>query len=475
MDFLDLEGWTLTEKRLVDGEFELEAEHAAEPNACSKCGVIGRLHRHGSRMTIYRDSPVRGCKVKLLAKVKRYRCRDCGGTFLQPLAGVLVERHMTQRCAEFIQKQCLMDTFVRVASEVGCDEKTVRSVAKTHIAKIDNGYLPKLPEWMGLDETQIDGRMRCVITDIGGKRPIEMLDARDKDTLSRWFLRFEDRSMVKGIAIDMWRPYQRLAAELFPDVPVVIDKFHVVRLANYCMERVRIRLGKAKTKGLRRYAVRSRHLLNKREAALSEAQRFSRDIWLDNDAEMKAAYDLKEAFYAIYKLPKAQATAAFLAYPATVPVHLRKDFKVLTRAMKNWEKQILAYFDHPISNGYTEALNGVAKAINRAGRGYTFPVLRARLLFKAHAGKPLRPGDRRWPLIRNLPIGVPVGARLLRCESCGGLYHHKIVASQHVPPLVPRQRLRTMRVCRPCHLRFDHHAASSAPEKQPQPPSSKRS
>jgi transposase len=27
-------------------------------------------------------------------------------------------------------------------------------------------------------------------------------------------------------------------------VPVVVDKFHVVRMANYCMERVRIRLQK---------------------------------------------------------------------------------------------------------------------------------------------------------------------------------------------------------------------------------------
>ena len=28
--------------------------------------------------------------------------------------------------------------------------------------------------------------------------------------------------------------------------------------------------------------------------------------------------------------------------------------------------------DYPITNGYTEALNGVAKVINRQGRGYTF-------------------------------------------------------------------------------------------------------
>lgn len=454
MDILDLPGWTVTGLTSADGEYDLKASYDVEPDACIKCGVVGRLYRHGTKVTTYRDSPIRGRTVRLVATVRRYKCRDCNGTFLQPLGGVLEDRFMTERCAEFIQKQCLLDTFVRIAQEVGCDDKTVRSVAKTYITGINNGYLPKLPEWLGMDETQIEGRMRCVITDIGGKRPIEMLEARDKGTLGRWLGRFTDRSMVRGIAIDMWRPYQRLASEMFPGVPVVIDKFHVVRMANYCMERVRIRLGRSKSKGLRRHAVRSRYLLNKRSAVLTEAQRFTRDIWLDNDPEMKAAYDLKEAFYAIYSMPKAKAIDAFRAYPSTVPAFLKNEFGPLTRAMRNWETEILAYFDHPISNGYTEALNGVAKAIQRAGRGYTFEVLRARLLFKPHAGKPLTPDDPRWPLVKNKPAGAPIGASLLRCESCGGLYHHKIVESRHVPALGPRERLRAMRICRPCHLRF---------------------
>lgn len=61
--------------------------------------------------------------------------------------------------------------------------------------------------------------------------------------------------------------------------------------------------------------------------------------------------------------------AAFDAFPGTIPASLKADFKTLTTAMKNWRTEILAYFDHPITNAYTEALNGVAKTINRQGRG----------------------------------------------------------------------------------------------------------
>ena len=72
---------------------------------------------------------------------------------------------------------------------------------------------PSAP-WLGLDETKIDGKQRLVITDIGGRRPIEMLADRDRRTLAGWLHRFKDRSMVKGVAIDMWRPYLNVCHQL---------------------------------------------------------------------------------------------------------------------------------------------------------------------------------------------------------------------------------------------------------------------
>lgn len=449
MDILDLPNWELTERPSTeDGELVIRARYTVYPEACPGCGVIGRLYKHGATNVTYRDSPIRGVAVRLLATVHRIKCRDCSKTFKQPIEGVVDGWRMTERCAKYIKHQAMLDTFIRVADQVGCDEKTVRSLAAEHIAWADNGYLPQLPEWLGIDETQIHGKMRCVITDVGRRRAIEMLEARDKPTISSWFLRFEDRSMVKGIAMDMWRPYRDLAHQFFPGVPVVIDKFHIVRMANYCMERVRIRLGKTKTKGLRRHGVRSRHVLNKREAGLSEQERFTRDIWLENEPEMKAAYELKEAFYAIYSLPKDEAIEAFDAFPGTVPASIKPDFKVLLTAMKNWRTEILAYFDHPISNGYTEALNGVAKAVNRAGRGYTFPVLRARLLFvpRGQSGPPL--------LQRYNALHPPHVPYYRRCESCHGQFFGALVKDAVLPPVSRGQRSLSRAACDNCRRRL---------------------
>jgi hypothetical protein len=95
-----------------------------------------------------------------------------------------------------------------------------------------------------------------------------------------------------------------------------------------------------------------------------------------------------------------------------VPASLKADFNDLTRAMRNWRKEILNYFDYPITNAYTEALNGVTKVMNRMGRGYSFEVIRARMLFN----------DRK-PSARQLRAQRAAENKILyRCACCHGLF-----------------------------------------------------
>ena len=48
---------------------------------------------------------------------------------------------------------------------------------------------------------------------------------------------------------------------------------------------------------------------------------------------------------------------------------------------------IMAFFDERYTNAYTEAMNGIARIVNRAGRGYSFRVLRAKLMLASHRKK----------------------------------------------------------------------------------------
>lgn len=471
-DILHLQGWKALEIRLDGDEYEIEAEYTINPDVCPKCGVVGNLYKHGPKPVTIRDSPIRGHHVRILARAQRFKCRDCTATFIQPLGGLHGTMRMTERCAEYIQSQCLRDTFLRVAEHVGCDDKTVRNLAGDYIERLNAEYKPRLPEWLGIDETQIDGKLRCIITDVVNRTPIDMLPDRDKGLVTAWLHRFKDRGAVKGLAIDMWRPYKDAAQAVFPGLPVVIDKFHLVRMANQAMDAIRISLAKDQEKAVGRDWMRRKSLLRMRYKNLDEKGRFNLQMWLDNEPHVKTAYHLKEAFYDIYDAPnKAEAANRLDAWRKSVPADMKKgkkSFMPLLTSTRNWREELLAYFDHPISNGYTEALNGVAKVINRTGRGYSFEVLRARLLFKDKGRSQPR------AVIEDLMSRTtPAHESLMevlgsRCESCRGVFEGWMLEAHQVPTIAPGERPRRLILCPSCHRRFHTESASQHHSLSPQ-------
>lgn len=458
-DILDLPGWTVLGKRLEDGEYELEAEYTVQPEACQKCGVLGRLYKHGSKVVTYRDSPIRGHTVRIQARVQRYRCRECSETFLQPLAGIQPSMRMTARCVGYIEQQCLRDTFVRIAEHVGCDDKTVRDLAGGYIDQLNADYRPYLPEWLGIDETMIDGVQRCVITDVGRRAPIDMLPDREKSSVITWLHRFREHGSVKGLAIDMWRPYRDAAHVVFPGLPVVVDKFHVVRMANTALDEARIALAKDVAKPVGRDWMRRKALLRMRYKNLDEKGRYNLQMWLDNEPQFAEAYRLKEAFYDVYDASsRIEAGRMLDDWRASIPAHLKrkgKGFDPLLTATKNWRDEILAFFDYPITNGYTEALNGVAKVINRSGRGYSFEVLRARLLYR----KVVHQAATDSHLVCRVGPTAERHAELLdalgrHCGSCLGLFDADELDAADIPPIVKGEKPRRIYVCADCYRRF---------------------
>ena len=99
--------------------------------------------------------------------------------------------------------------------------------------------------------------------------------------------------------------------------------------------------------------------------------------------EFKQAYDLKERFYDIYEASsKEDAIQRFYDWENNIPKHL-KSFRDVAKTVNNNFEDIFTYWEAPIriTNAYTEGHNGITKVANRMGRGYTFEVLRAKMLY----------------------------------------------------------------------------------------------
>jgi transposase len=193
----------------------------------------------------------------------------------------------------------------------------------------------------------------------------------------------------------MWRPYYDAAQLVIPQAQVIIDHFHVVKMANACLETVRKAIRAKLSDSQRRGLMHDRHILLHRFADLDESKRLILETWTENFPDLKSAYWLKERFFNIWQATeRSSAETAFQVWQQSIPIHLVDAFQPLLTAVNNWHQPIFAYFDHSVTNAYTEALNGLIKICQRESRGLSFDVLRAKVLETGGLQRVARPAYR---------------------------------------------------------------------------------
>jgi hypothetical protein len=241
---------------------------------------------------------------------------------------------------------------------------------------------------------------RGVITNIQNNTVVELLKNRNKETVVNFLYNLEGKERIQYVAMDMWRPYLDACHAVIPEAQVVIDKFHVLKMANEAMEKVRKSLREQLTAKERRGLMHDRFVLLKREADLTDKEALLLSGWVKNYPELAAAYRSKEDFFGIYNAESPdEAQGRYIAWKRDLLPEVADAFSDVTRAWENWQDPILTYFDHPITNAYTECLNGLIRVMDRLGRGYSFEALRAKILFSegAHKHKLSRPKFERKP------------------------------------------------------------------------------
>lgn len=398
MDALNLPHWSMLRYEETDEHITMEVEYDKHLTACPSCGSVGALNRFGKFPQTFLDLPVRGHHVGLSVQRQRYRCRDCGKTCMQTLPDMDDKRHATRRLVEFVERESLKRTFVSVAEEVGLDEKSVRNIFHDYVARLEVDHVFETPEWLGIDELHLMKKPRAIFTNIKERTVIELLEARTKPVVLARLMRLQNRTRVRFVTIDMWTPYREAVRGALPNAKIIIDKFHVVRMANDCLEGIRKQLRNELTPSQRRGLMHDRFVLLKRARDLEDDDRLVLESWTRNYPQLAAAYELKESFFGIYDATDSVvAEGLYKKWLKAVPTDLLWAFQPIVTAWDNWHREILNYFDHEVrlTNAYTEAANGLVKLTNRTGRGYSFEAIRAKILFGSGLAKERRQSFRR--------------------------------------------------------------------------------
>ena len=388
MDFLNLPGWKVLREQASD-DYHLLVECFSKTDKCPECSSA-RISRNGSRPALFRDLPAHGKRVVLEIERQRYICGDCRKSFSQSLPEISETRDATNRLIEYIGEQSTHRSFAAVAENVGAAENMVRSVFLDYARELEKTRPADTPVWLGIDEIHLSKKFHCVLSNIKDKRIFDFLPDRQKKSVARRVSSLKSE-IIELVTIDMTGNFYEVAHALFPRAAVVIDKFHVVRMVNIALNDVRKEIGKSLSKQDRNTLMNKRfRLLTHRKNLKGDFDRMELDSWLEEFPMLGKAYWVKEEFYGIYEsTDKFEARGRLWDWQMAIPREVEPYFTKIISALKNWETEILAFFDHNprVTNAYTESLNNLIKHINGDGRGYSFDVLRAKILYGTDASK----------------------------------------------------------------------------------------
>jgi transposase len=365
------------------------------PDVCPVCG--SPLYKHGTRHIQVNDTPLQGCPVVLDIEIPRKRCRNNGEKHVwKPDLYNVDEKHkMTRRALLNLTEHSMRTTFEDTALDFVLTANTVKNVFVDFLEDNKQKLRFKTPEFIGIDEIKIKklGEL-TVITDIEHRTLYDVLQGRNQQSLTEYFMGLRDRDKVKWVCSDMYRPFEKSIGDAMPNARWAIDHFHVVMKANEAVDAVRRELQKdmpkrdrIKTKKGLAYTLKTR-LKDLEEYYPEDAAKIKAARQDPKLAPLAIAFDLKEDFFNIYDenpSSKSNAKKAFLEWEKSIPKDKLYDkFRELACTVHNFEEQIFAYWDCPIaiSNGYTECMNRLIRENNLRGRGYSFEVLRARTLYR---------------------------------------------------------------------------------------------
>ncbi len=362
-----------------------------------------------------------GRPTRLLWRKRRWRCpdADCDArSWTETSPHALSRSVLTRRAGVEACRQVGMNArpVAGLARELGVCWWTIQDALEEHGRPlVDDPNRVGVVRNLGVDETSLLAATATHPTiyatglvDLDARIIIDMVQGNAAADLRRWCAAQDKRWLgdIATVATDLAESYRVGLNTHLGHAQRVADPFHVVRVANRCVDKVRRRV-QNETLGHR--GRKDDPLYRIRKLLLAGAERLddggNRRMLLglrvgDPHDENLGAWLAKESVRDIYLTDDA-AEAALLVDKAIAACGADRveEIRSVGRTLASWRTEILAHHGSGASNGPTEGLNLLVKKVKRCGHGFgNFENYRLRVLL--HAGGVTWPTRPSAPRIR---------------------------------------------------------------------------
>jgi transposase len=383
----------------------LTADEAAR--ACPRCGVFSGAHK-GSVSTSPKDIRY-GYRVRLAWAKHRWRCNESTcpqQSFTESLPAIPSGSRCTMRLKDQMGEAVADQgrAVAEVATHFGCSWHTTHTAFTDWVQPTLAAPLPKV-QVLGFDEVRRGKAIwrKNLLTDkwelveevfhtgfvdsAGSAGLLGHVTGRTAAAVIKWIHEQPKawREAITHVTIDLSVSYAKAAREGLPDAQLVADKFHVVKLGNDMVTKVRQR---ATQKHLGRRGRKDDYVWRVRRKLLTGQENLNPgtlETMLDRldgegelGAQVVAAWRIKEALRDLLSLSKRHPVRSEISHLLTRFYALVADTQIpeahkLAKTVDKWWSAIEAAITTGYSNARSEGYNRVAKTVARNAYGFRNP------------------------------------------------------------------------------------------------------
>jgi len=310
----------------------------------------------------------------VMAPVYRIRCVNCGLREI-PIRLARGYARCTKRL-EYDLFRLTKDMTVKAVSErMELDWETVKDAEVRYIRGLLRRRKLDGITRIGIDEVSyLKGhRYLTLVTDVDHRRVIYATERNDGKAVKRfleWFGAKRCRRL-RVVVVDMHDPYVNVIRDDLPHVALVYDHFHVSKVIHDAIDEIRRRLQRELPKTQRDVIKGKRWVLLIAKENLTEKQEVSLKELMESNAELAAAYILKEEFRWVFKARRKDiGEKRLLKWEEKAKESGIQELAEVLKTIHRRREGIMNYFEYQVANGMAEGFNNVVGTIKKQAYGF---------------------------------------------------------------------------------------------------------
>jgi transposase len=350
------------------------------------------LTMQGRFTRTFRALPIGRRKQFVVLHGHEQGCNRCGKVLREPIPFAEGKRRRLKAFDRYVVDLCRIAPIKHVALFLSAGWDLVKEVFKEHLKKrLKKRKLTKV-RYSAIDEFSVrkGHQYMTVVLDLETGEVLYANEGKDAGAIIPFLKQIKRKgAKLAAVAIDMSPAYIQAIGEVFPQVDIVHDPYHVVAMVNKAIDETRRDMARELNQPERQYIKGSRFLLLKGLENLSPHSLERLMKLMEVNQPLYQAYLLKEDLRMFWNLQDEQIGRRFLDTWINEARSLKlTHFVKLADTLERHYKGLLSYFKHRISTGPLEGLNNKIKVLKRQAYGFRDNIYFKLRLYFIHEGTP---------------------------------------------------------------------------------------